>query len=216
MISVPTGDTLGAKVNGESIRVDGEFLNRLIGGDPAAFDELVIQFQHKVVNICQRFLRNPEDAEDTAQDVFVEIYRALSGFRREAELSTWIYRIAVTKSLDQLRKRKRKKRDDGVRGRAASSDALENVPAGEAGNPERICEDRERARILQLALDALPEKQRIAVTLSKYDGLGNDEIAAILKTTTVSVDSLIYRANGNLRKTLRHTYARRMTGGGKE
>jgi len=195
--------------------VDGQFLDRLVEGDPEAFDDLVHQFQRKVVNICQRFLRNPEDAEDTAQEVFVEVYRALPSFRREAELSTWIYRIAVSKSLDRLRKTKRKKRDAGIRGAAAGSGALEKIAAGEAGNPERICEDRERARDLQFALAALPEKQRIAFTLSKYDGLGNGEIAAILGTSTVSVDSLIYRANGNLRKILRRYYARKMSGGGK-
>jgi RNA polymerase sigma-70 factor, ECF subfamily len=199
--------------NEEKIRADGGFLDRLIGGDAAAFDDFVLRFQHKVVNICLRFLRNPEDAEDTAQEVFVEAYRALPGFRREAELSTWIYRIAVSKSLDQLRKKKRKKRDDGARGAAGGAE-LDNVPAGPASNPDRLFEERERALALRRALDALPEKQRIAVTLSKYEGLGNPEIAAVLGTTTVAVDSLIYRAGENLRRILRRHFARRGPGGG--
>jgi RNA polymerase sigma-70 factor (ECF subfamily) len=198
--------------NEDGIKEDGGFLDRLVGGDEAAFDAFVLRFQRKVVNICLRFLHNPEDAEDTAQDVFVEAYRALPGFRREAELSTWIYRIAVSKSLDQLRKKKRKKRDDG--GRGIGGEELDDIPAGPSWNPDRRFEERERALALQRALDALPEKQRIAVTLSKYEGLGNAEIAAVLGTTTVSVDSLIYRAGENLRRILRRQIARRGPGGG--
>jgi RNA polymerase sigma-70 factor (ECF subfamily) len=213
LISTPAQHTLGPMANEDEITGDAGFLDRLIGGDAAAFDDFVLQFQHKVVNICLRFLRNPEDAEDTAQEVFVEAYRALPGFRREAVLSTWIYRIAVSKSLDQLRKRKRKKRDDGARGTGGGAE-LDSVPAGPASNPDRLFEEHERVLALQRALDALPEKQRIAVTLSKYEGLGSQEIAAVLGTTTVAVDSLIYRAGENLRKILRRRFARQRPGGG--
>jgi RNA polymerase sigma-70 factor, ECF subfamily len=196
--------------------MDGEFLSRLKSGDDDAFDALVREHQRKVIAICLRFLRNPDDAEDTAQDVFVEVYRALSGFRQEAELSTWIYRIAVTKSLDSLRRRKRKKRGDGLMERSEGGEAVESLPADRAGDPERLLEAGERARMLEQALVALPEKQRIAVTLAKYDGLEHKDIAGILETTIDAVESLIGRAYGNLRRQLRREVVRRMPHGGKK
>ena len=79
-------------------------------GNPAAFNALVSQYSSRVMNTCYRFLLNQHDAEDIAQEVFIEVYQSIGSFRQEAKLSTWIYRIAVTKCLDELKKRQRKKR----------------------------------------------------------------------------------------------------------
>jgi RNA polymerase sigma-70 factor, ECF subfamily len=179
----------------------------LKSGDPAAFRALVEAYQSKVLSTCFRFLHNREDAEDTAQDVFVEIHRSLAAFREEAELSTWIYRIAVTKSLDVLRRAKRKKRFDALRGVFGFSVEMDDVAAPRDQGPDRDLEIRERSRILREAIAALAENQRIAVTLARYEGLSNKEIAGVMGTSVPAVDSLLHRAHANLRKSLTRYYA---------
>jgi len=191
-----------------------EFLERLRAGDEDAFRSLVTQYQDLVLRVCFRFLRNKEDAEDAAQDVFVEAYRNLSGFRAEAEISTWLYRIATTKSLDAIRRKGRKKRQDGPPSAFAGPEAAEAVPAPESEDPGRVLEDKERSRVLHEAIASLPENQRIAITLSRFEGLGNREIGDVLKLSVVSVDSLIYRAQKNLRQWLHKYYARQIKNGG--
>jgi len=190
--------------------LDPEFLERLRAGDEDAFRSLVTQYQDLVLRVCLRFLRNKEDTEDAAQDVFVEAYRNLSGFRAEAEISTWLYRIATTKSLDAIRRKSRKKRQDGPPSAFAGPEAAEAVSAPESEDPGRILEDKERSRVLHEAIASLPENQRIAITLSRFEGLGNREIGAVLELSVVSVDSLIYRAQKNLRKWLHKYYSRQI------
>jgi len=194
----------------ERLYLDPEFLERLRAGDEDAFRSLVTQYQDLVLRVCLRFLRNKEDTEDAAQDVFVEAYRNLSGFRAEAEISTWLYRIATTKSLDAIRRKSRKKRQDGPPSAFAGPEAAEAVSAPESEDPGRILEDKERSRVLHEAIASLPENQRIAITLSRFEGLGNREIGAVLELSVVSVDSLIYRAQKNLRKWLHKYYSRQI------
>jgi RNA polymerase sigma-70 factor (ECF subfamily) len=89
---------------------DSDFLHKLRSGDKAAFSELVEIYSSRVINTCYRFLPDRMDAEDISQEVFIEVYQSISSFRENSARSTWIYRIAVTKSLDEIRKRKREKR----------------------------------------------------------------------------------------------------------
>jgi RNA polymerase sigma-70 factor, ECF subfamily len=182
-------------------------LDGLKAGDPDAFRAVVEAYQAKVLSTCFRFLHNREDAEDAAQDVFVEVHRSRSAFREEAELSTWIYRIAVTKSLDVLRRAKRKKRFDAVRGALGLAVEVNDVAAPRDQGPDRALELEERSRLLREAVAALPENQRVAVTLARYEGLTNKDIAGVLETSIPAVDSLIHRAHKNLRKSLSRYYA---------
>ena len=87
-----------------------DLLRKLKSGDKSAFNELVILYGNKVLNTCYRFLLDKEDAEDISQEVFIEVFQSIKTFRSDSKLSTWIYRIAVTKSLDEIKKRNRKKR----------------------------------------------------------------------------------------------------------
>jgi len=185
---------------------DRDLLASLKAGDEDAFRALVAAYQAKVLSTCFRFLRNREDAEDAAQDVFVEIHRSLPAFREEAELSTWIFRVAVTKSLDALRRAKRKKRVDAVRARIGLSVEAHEAPAPPRDRPDRILELEERGRVLHEAIESLAESQRVAVTLARYEGLTNREIAAVLGTNIPAVDALLHRAHGNLRKKLANYY----------
>jgi RNA polymerase sigma-70 factor (ECF subfamily) len=185
---------------------DPILLQQIIGGDPDAFKQLVERYQHKVVNTCYGFVHNKEDAEDIAQEVFLEVYQAIANFRAEAQLSTWIYRIAVTKSLDFLRKQKRQKRIGYIRNILRLNDQIEQIPASQSANPQATLANQERARILQHAVDALSENQKIAIILNKYEGFSYQESADIMGTSVSAVESLIHRAKKNLQKKLYQYY----------
>ena len=171
------------------------------------FKALVAEHQEMVINTCYRFVFNHEDAEDLAQDVFVEVFRSLEQFREESKLSTWIHRIAVTKSLDHLRRLNRKKRFSSLRRMIGLTDPAGDIAAPSRDNPAEAFAGNERARILQDALDSLPESQKAAFILSKQEGYSNQEIADILKTSIPAVESLVHRAKKKLHDKLYAYYA---------
>jgi RNA polymerase sigma-70 factor (ECF subfamily) len=174
--------------------MDAEILKKLQAGDEAAFAWLVEQNKNKVLNTCYRFLFNREDAGDISQEVFIEVFRSIGSFRQEADLATWIHRIAVNKSLDFIRKKNRKKRISEIKNFFNLDHvAAETKTLGEF-DPARKMEQEERLRIMQEAINRLPEKQGIAFTLSKCDGFGNHEIAAVMGLTLSATDALVHRA----------------------
>jgi len=173
------------------------------------FKALVSEHQDMVLNTCYRFVMNREDAEDLAQEVFVEVYRSLDKFREESKLSTWIYRIAVTKSLDHLRRMKRKKRFSSLKRIIGIDDPAEELPSSSSDNPEQTLAEKENLAVLQQALNALPENQKTAFLLSKQDGYSNSEIAEILQTSVSAVESLVHRAKKNLHDRLHNYYQNR-------
>ncbi len=171
------------------------------------FRGLVAEHQEMVVNTCYRFVFNREDAEDLAQDVFVELFRSLEQFREESKLSTWIYRIAVTKSLDHLRHRNRKKRFTSLKRMIGISDPADDIAAPSHYNPAEALAGSEHAKVLQDALNTLTDSQKTAFLLSKQEGYSNQEIADILKTSVSAVESLVHRAKKNLHDKLYTYYA---------
>lgn len=179
-----------------------EFLLQLKRGNQSAFAELVSVYRRNVLNICYRFLLNREDAEDVSQEVFVEVYHSIISFREESKLSTWIYRIAVTKSLDEIKKQSRKKRISSI-GKTLGIEKIVHIVSG-TDRPDQTMEQMEDLALLMQALNKLHESQRIALTLSKIEGYTNTEIAEIMQTSLTAVDSLIYRAKQNLKEFLNH------------
>jgi RNA polymerase sigma-70 factor, ECF subfamily len=171
---------------------DTLFLDKLRAGDKAAFNELIMLYSDKVINTCYRFLLDKEDAEDISQEVFIEIYQSLKAFRGDAKLSTWIYRISVTKSLDELKKRKRNKRIINFGKRLHLYEIADWIAGGTM--PDKHIHENEKLMEVMLALNSLPDNQRVAFTLSKIDGYSNAEIAEIMKTTIEAVESLVSRA----------------------
>lgn len=173
-----------------------DLLIQLKQGDSKAFVKLVSSYKDRVLNTCYRFLLNKQDAEDTAQEVFLEVYQSIHSFRGQARLSTWIYRIAVTKCLDEIKKRKRKKRISSI-GRVFH---LDEVAAWLSGGrkADAPLQEKESMKEIADALNQLPDNQRVAFTLSKIEGYTNSEIAEILQTTHVAVESLIHRAKKKL------------------
>jgi len=171
---------------------ENTIIQKLKSGDMAAFNELVRTFRLRVINTCYRFLFTQEDAEDISQDVFVEVYQSISSFRADAKLSTWVYRITVSKCLDEIKKRKRKKRITSL-GKLLHIDNVASWLAG-GESPDKALHTDEAMKQVMQALDSLPDSQRVAFTLSKIEGYTNSEIAEIMNTTTIAVESLVSRA----------------------
>jgi RNA polymerase sigma-70 factor (ECF subfamily) len=177
-----------------------DLLRQLKNGDRNAFNELVNQYSVRVINTCYRFLLNREDSEDVAQEVFIEVYQSVRLFRGDSKLSTWIYRIAVTKSLDEIKKRKRKKRIHEIGHLLHIDDVAYRIGGGTM--PDKHLAENEKMNEILEALDKLPDNQRIAFTLSKIDGYSNNEIAEIMKTTLIAVESLVSRAKKRIGREL--------------
>jgi len=171
---------------------DQELIQKLKDGNKAAFNELVRLYANRVINTCYKFLLDKEDAEDISQEVFVEVFQSIKTFRGDSKLSTWIYRIAVTKSLDELKKRNRKKRITSL-GKILHLDDVANWVSG-GTMPDKTLHEKEKMKQVTRALNSLPDNQRVAFTLSKIEGYTNPEIADIMKTTTIAIESLVYRA----------------------
>ncbi len=175
-------------------------VQRLKEGDEDAFRNLVEKYQDKVYNTCLGFVKNTGDADDLAQEVFIEIYESIPQFEGKSALPTWIYRIAVNKSLEFLRRARRKKRY-GILNRLFIGDDA-RWPVSDYDHPGIQAENREKARILYAAIERLPENQRVAFTLHKLEGLSYDQIAGVMEKSISSVESLMHRAKNNLKKEL--------------
>jgi RNA polymerase sigma-70 factor (ECF subfamily) len=188
---------------------DPTFIDQLKNGDDDAFRILIDEYKNHVLNTCYRFVQHADDAEEVARDVFVEVFRSIDHFRADSQLSTWIYRIAVNKSLDHIRKTKRKKRFAIVK-RLFSDDETAWEPSSNEPAPDEEMEQNERRRILQNAVNELPESQQIAMTLSQYQGLSHKEVAETMGTTVSAVESLLHRGKKNLHKKLESYYKNRL------
>ena len=176
-------------------------LRKIAEGDRKAFQVLYGSYSSRVYNTALSYLQNAEDAEEITQDVFLEIHRSAGKFEERSSVSTWIYRIAVSKSLDKLKHRKRKKRAAILLRIFGPTGEIEHdVPNFD--HPGVLLERKEEARLLFQAIDQLPEKQKAAYVLTYAEALPTKEVAEILQLSTKAVESLLQRAKVNLRKYL--------------
>jgi RNA polymerase sigma factor (sigma-70 family) len=174
-------------------------------GDERAFREIVETWQDMVFNTALGLVQQAEDAEDVAQEVFVQVHQSIHSFKGESKFSTWLYRITVSKSLDHLRKKKRKKRFAFMRGLLGEkNEVLENPP--DFNHPGVVMDNKEKAAELFKAISQLPENQRVVFSLHKVEGLSYQEIAEVMHITVPAVESLMHRAKLNLRKSLENYY----------
>ena len=174
-------------------------------GDNLSFRELVEQFKDRVYNTCLGLLQNIEDAEDTTQEVFIEIHQSIYQFKAESKLSTWIYRIAVSKSMELLRKKKTKKRFAIIESIWKNTSA-EIKDKSDFYHPGVSLENKERSAIVFKAIDKLPINQKTAFIMHKTEDLSYIEIADIMELSVSSVESLLFRAKQNLQKLLSDYY----------
>ncbi len=180
---------------------DNEVIRLVLKGEREMYRILVDRYQSVIFRTCIGFVHNKEDADDLTQEVFIQAYQSLSGFKGNATFSTWIYRIAVNASLNKVRK----STGNFIVQRLTNlpeADKELKLSVNEIENPETLLIREEHRKWVQRALDSLPDNQRIAIVLSKYDDLSQKQIAEILNTTEGAVEALIQRAKSNLRKKL--------------
>jgi RNA polymerase sigma-70 factor (ECF subfamily) len=182
-----------------------ELIVQLQQGDEQAFKKLVDEWQDMVYNTAVSIVQNEDDADDITQDVFIQVFQSVSSFKGESKFSTWLYRIVITKALDHVKKKKRKKRFAFVQS-LFGYDGEEELHPKEFNHPGVVFENKERAGELFKALKQLPENQRIAFTLHRLEAQQYSEIADIMSMSLPAVESLIARAKGNLRKILKQYY----------
>lgn len=180
-------------------------IDQLRKGDESAFKFIVDTWKDMVYNTALSIVQNPEEAEDVTQEVFVQVFQSIKGFKREAKFSTWLYRITLSKAMDHERKKKRKKRFGFVRSLfGEDNEVVVHLP--DFNHPGVSLENKEKAAILFKAMESLPDNQRIAFVLNKVEGLSYQEIGEVMDTSVSAVESLLHRAKTNLRKELKTFY----------
>jgi RNA polymerase sigma-70 factor (ECF subfamily) len=166
---------------------------------------MVTSWQDMVYNTALGFVQSELDAEDVAQEVFVKAYESIQGFKGESKVSTWLYRITVTKSLDFLRGKKRKKRFGFLFSLFGEGNELIFDPP-DFQHPGVVAEKKQVSIALFKALDQLPEQQKTAFVLTRIEGLNHREVSEIMGNTVPAVESLLQRAKLNLKKQLTEFY----------
>jgi len=167
-------------------------------GDGASFDVLLRKYRTPLVNFLYRMVRDAATAEDLAQEVFLRVYRARKEYSPSAKFTTWLFRIATNLALNSIRDNRHRSRDVSIDAPVEEDETPRELPAREMRIDERMAE-RDRAEVIRRAVVALPEKQRVAVLLHKYEEMDYAEIAKILNCSESALKSLLFRAYETLR-----------------
>jgi RNA polymerase sigma-70 factor (ECF subfamily) len=182
--------------------LDQELVERVQSGEKAAFDILVRKYEHKLANVISRYIHDPSEVLDVAQDAFIKAYRALPNFRGDSAFYTWLYRIAINTAKNHLVAASRRPPKDDVDAQEA-----EQFEAGsglkEYATPERLALTSELARTIQDAIGELPEELRVAIVLRELEGLSYEEIASAMECPIGTVRSRIFRARDAIDRQIR-------------
>ncbi|MFQ5694416.1 MAG: RNA polymerase sigma factor [Terriglobia bacterium] len=182
---------------------DQECMLRLKAGEEEAFNVLLGKYRRPVVHFLYRMVHEPALAEELAQDVFLRLYRARKSYRPRARFTTWLFRIATNVGLNALRDgRMRRLRETSLDATDDGEQAVRELPDG-APTLEQEMIERERCNQIRQAVEALPEKQRLAVLLHKYQEMDYREIAEVLGCSESTLKSILFRAYETLRVQLR-------------
>ena len=186
----------------EENNTDQQLVDRVFKGDKHAFDLLVLRYQHRILGLISRFIRDPAEVEDVAQEAFIKAYRALPKFRGDSAFYTWLYRIAINTAKNYMVARGR--RPPATDMDVEDAEFLENnAPLTEIGTPEANQEKDDLQRVINEAIEDLPEDLRTAFTLREFSGLSYEEITEIMGCPVGTVRSRIFRARETLDKKIR-------------
>lgn len=185
---------------------DLSLVQRVQRGERSAYDLLVLKYQHKVVKLVMRYLRDPADAEDVAQEAFIKAYRALPQFRGDSAFYTWLYRIAINTAKNALAARDRNpvSYELDMQNGDESSDVVNRLKDPET--PEGLALTEEIRNTVNRAIEALPEDLRTAIVLRELEGLSYEEIAASMDCPVGTVRSRIFRAREAIDRSLREVF----------
>ncbi len=188
-------------VNKSASVSDEQLVARAKQGDNRSFDLLVLKYQHKVLALVRRFVRDPVEAEDIAQEAFLKAYRALASFRGESAFYTWLYRIAVNAAKNALDSRKRRPGSD------VDIDEIEEFAFSDSlrveENPESLLASEDLQRVVQETLAGLPDELRQALVLREFEGMSYEEIATAMSCPIGTVRSRIFRAREAIDEAIR-------------
>jgi RNA polymerase sigma-70 factor, ECF subfamily len=167
-------------------------------GDDGSFNVLLRKYRTPLVNFLYRMVRDTATAEDLAQEVFLRVYRARKEYSPSAKFTTWLFRIATNLALNSIRDNRRRTLEVSIDAPVEEDEAPRELPAREMRIDDHMVE-RDRAATIRRAVAALPEKQRVAVLLHKYEEMDYSEIAKILNCSESALKSLLFRAYETLR-----------------
>jgi len=185
---------------------DLSLVRRVQRGDKGAFDVLVLKYQHKVVKLVMRYVRNPAEAEDVAQEAFIKAYRALPQFRGDSAFYTWLYRIAINTAKNAVVSRDRSPVDYDLDLQNPDESYDMHGRLKDSETPEGLVLTDEIRGTVNAAIDALPEDLRTAIVLRELEGLSYEEIAATMECPVGTVRSRIFRAREAIDRRLREVF----------
>lgn len=173
--------------------LDQDLVRRVQQGDKSAFDLLVIKYQHRIVHLVNRYVKDAHEAQDVAQDTFIKAYRALADFRGESAFYTWLYRIAINTAKNYLLSRTRRHSEFELE--IQDAEQVENaLQLKDMDTPEDQLMNEQIVEVIKLAIEKLPEEMRIAITLREFEGMSYEEIAEAMDCPIGTVRSRIFRA----------------------
>jgi len=184
------------KFQGET---DRQLVERVQRGDKSAYDLLVLKYQHRIVSLVSRYMRDKDEVLDVTQEAFIKAYRALPGFRGDSAFYTWLYRIAINTAKNYLVSRSRRPPDSDIDVDQGDYQG-ETLALSDIESPENRLEGDQLEAVVYKAIDDLPEELKVAVTLREFDGLSYEEIAGIMECPVGTVRSRIFRAREAIEK----------------
>ncbi|VAW87121.1 RNA polymerase sigma factor RpoE [hydrothermal vent metagenome] len=183
-------------------KTDQYLVERVQGGDKQAFDILVKKYQHRIVALVSRFLKNSADVQDVTQEAFIKAYRALPNFRGDSAFYTWLYRIAVNTAKNHLVSQGR--RPPSVDLDVSDAEQFEgSLALKEQATPERLLLKDEIQRVVSETIEGLSEDLRTAITLRELEGMSYEEIAEVMGCPVGTVRSRIFRARETIQVKLK-------------
>ena len=180
---------------------DQQLVQRVQKGDKRAFDLLVLKYQHKVMSLVSRYIRDHSEVQDIAQEAFIKAYRALPNFRGDSQFYTWLYRIAVNTAKNYLVTQGRRPPAQDM-----AVDDAENIgPAGylsDIAAPDTLLARDELKTVVFDAIEKLPDELRTAITLREMDGMSYEDIGEVMQCPIGTVRSRIFRARESIDKAM--------------
>lgn len=178
---------------GNNTELDKDLVLRVQQGDKSAYDLLVIKYQHRIIQLVNRYVKDPSEAQDVAQEAFIKAYRALGNFRGDSAFYTWLYRIAINTAKNYLVSRSRRYSDYQVD--IQDAEQVENAPQLKAmDTPENLLLNDEIVKVIKSAIEKLPEEMKVAIMLREFEGMSYEDIAQTMECPVGTVRSRIFRA----------------------
>lgn len=184
----------------DTLDPDAELMLKFKEGDVSCFGKLLDKYERPLLNMIYRLIGDRREAEELTQEVFLRVYKSASGYEALAKFSTWLYRIATNLCLNELRKKGKVQIESlDVPILTEEGEINREIENGGRASPAELMEQKERQSIVREAINSLPENQRAAVILNRYEELSYEEIAHCLNLSVSAVKSLLHRAKESLK-----------------